>query len=243
MSRGGSHASTSRRPDINEVFADSQKADFDISVAQQASIYTPEASRSSEHIRKAFKGRGHTTVVRHGGGDTWEDPTLLEWNPAHFRLFIGDLGNEVGDEGLTRAFSQYKSFVKAKVVRNKADNKSKGYGFVSYSDPEDFLKAWKEMNGTRCSLPCFPDRHRLTRRTGKYVGSRPVKISKATTKVGAVQIGDSKAKDLERRLKTQAKKGINRPGQILPGRSGSVRSPSACLPCSDQHHAQTTLKR
>lgn len=33
------------------------------------------------------------------------------------------------------------------MVRNKFDMKSKGYGFVAFSDPEDFLKAWKEMNG------------------------------------------------------------------------------------------------
>jgi hypothetical protein len=29
------------------------------------------------------------------------------------------------------------------------------YGFVAFSDPEDFLKAWKEMDGERHALAVF----------------------------------------------------------------------------------------
>jgi hypothetical protein len=57
------------------------------------------------------------------------------------------LGNDVTDEILTRAFSKYQSFLKAKVVRDKRSNKTKGFGFVSFKDPQDFIKAMKEMNG------------------------------------------------------------------------------------------------
>lgn len=64
-----------------------------------------------------------------------------------FRIFCGDLGNDVTDELLTRYFSHFASFVKAKVVRDKRTNKSKGYGFISFSDPQDYIRAMKEMNG------------------------------------------------------------------------------------------------
>lgn len=64
-----------------------------------------------------------------------------------FRIFCGDLGNDVTDEVLIRAFSKYPSFVKAKVIRDKRTNKTKGYGFVSFKDPQDFIKAMREMNG------------------------------------------------------------------------------------------------
>ena len=64
-----------------------------------------------------------------------------------FRVFCGDLGNEVTDEILTRTFSKYPSLLKAKVVRDKKTNKSKGYGFLSFKDPNDFVKAMREMNG------------------------------------------------------------------------------------------------
>ena len=66
-----------------------------------------------------------------------------------FRIFVGDLGNEVTDESLTRAFAKYPSFQRAKVVRERKTNKTKGYGFVSFKESSDFIKAMREMNGKR----------------------------------------------------------------------------------------------
>ena len=62
-------------------------------------------------------------------------------------MFCGDLGNEVTDDTLQRAFGKYPSFIKAKVVRDRRTNKTKGYGFVSFRDPTDFARAIREMNG------------------------------------------------------------------------------------------------
>ena len=60
---------------------------------------------------------------------------------------------------LAKAFNQYSSFVKAKVIR-KANTKTRGYGFVSFSNPNDFVLAMKEVNG-------------------KYIGNRPVSLKKS----------------------------------------------------------------
>jgi RNA recognition motif-containing protein len=68
-----------------------------------------------------------------------------------YRIFCGDLGNEVSDELLAKAFRRYPSFQKAKVVREKRTNKSKGYGFVSFKDPQDFIRACREMDGNAYS--------------------------------------------------------------------------------------------
>lgn len=83
-----------------------------------------------------------------------------EWDPTHFRMFIGNLGNEVTDKLLTDTFSQYKTFEKAKVVRDGKSNKTKGYGFASFRDAKCFLKAMKEWNG-------------------KYIGTRPCTITRS----------------------------------------------------------------
>ncbi|PVD27612.1 hypothetical protein C0Q70_12776 [Pomacea canaliculata] len=85
--------------------------------------------------------------VRLAAGTTWEDPTLAEWDQDDFRMFCGDLGNEVTDEVLTRAFGKYPTFQKAKVIRDRRTNKTKGFGFVSFKDPADFTRAMREMNG------------------------------------------------------------------------------------------------
>lgn len=107
------------------------------------------------------------TVIRHGGGHTWTDPTLLEWDPAHFRLFVGNLAGEVTDESLFKAFSKYPSIQKARVIRDRRTEKSKGYGFVSFSDGDDYFKAAREMQG-------------------KYIGSHPVLLRRATTEIRPV---------------------------------------------------------
>ena len=69
--------------------------------------------------------------MRKAAGKVWEDQTLEEWPENDFRIFCGDLGNEVSDDVLSTAFKKYPSFVKARVIRDKKTNKSKGYGFVS----------------------------------------------------------------------------------------------------------------
>jgi hypothetical protein len=116
------------------------------------------------------------TVVRHGGGKQWEDSSLLEWDPAHFRIFIGNLAGEVTDDSLLKAFSKYSSVQKARVVRDKRTTKSKGFGFVSFSDGDDYFKAAKEMEG-------------------KYIGSHPVSIRRAVSDVRPVAVkGNDKNK-------------------------------------------------
>ena len=104
------------------------------------------------------------TVVRAGGGQTWQDSSLLEWDPAHFRLFVGNLAGEVTDDSLLKAFSKYPSVQKARVVRDKRTTKSKGFGFVSFSDGSEYFQAAREMNG-------------------KYIGSHPVLLRKSTTEI------------------------------------------------------------
>ncbi|KAF1848235.1 RNA-binding domain-containing protein [Cucurbitaria berberidis CBS 394.84] len=113
------------------------------------------------------------TVVREGGGKQWEDETLLEWNPLHPRLFIGNLAGEVTDDSLLKAFAKYPSLSKARVVRDKKSTKSRSYGFVSFSDTDDYFRAAKEMQG-------------------KYIGSHPVLIKRATSEVKAVTKRDDK---------------------------------------------------
>ncbi|KAK4556179.1 hypothetical protein LTR86_006876 [Recurvomyces mirabilis] len=101
------------------------------------------------------------TVVRKGGGQQWEDQSLLEWDPTQFRLMVGNLAGEVTDESLAKAFANY-GVSKARVVRDKRTTKSKGFGFVSFMDGEQGFKAAREM-------------------VGKYIGSHPVTIQRSKT--------------------------------------------------------------
>lgn len=68
----GSHPPSSSKVD----------AAFDANVAAQQSIYTPDAVQHPQVVHKANKGKARTTVIRKAGGETWEDQTLMEWDPG-----------------------------------------------------------------------------------------------------------------------------------------------------------------
>ena len=93
----------------------------------------------------------------------WYDESLQEWPEDDFRIFCGDLGNEVTDDLLANSFRKYPSFQKAKVIRDKKSGKTKGFGFVSFGNPEDMVRALKEVDE-------------------KYVGNRPIKLTKSKWK-------------------------------------------------------------
>ncbi|KAG1353945.1 RNA-binding protein 42 [Cocos nucifera] len=124
-----------------------------------ASVKAAIASSAIEHKAETEK----KAIPLKAAGQTWEDPTLADWPENDFRLFCGNLGNEVNDDVLTKAFSGFPSCNMARVVRDKRTGKTKGYGFVSFANASDLTTALKEMNG-------------------KYVGNRPIKLLKSTWK-------------------------------------------------------------
>ncbi|CAL5406928.1 unnamed protein product [Camellia sinensis] len=132
----------------------------------KAALASSEIEHKAETKKKA--------IPRKAAGQNWEDPTLTEWpemlevlegflagdvamwfggfcgdmvmRTDDYRLFCGDLGNEVNDDVLSKAFSRFPSFNMARVVRDKRTGKTKGYGFVSFANPLDLAAALKEMN-------------------------------------------------------------------------------------------------
>lgn len=149
-------------------------------------------------------------------------PTLVEWDPKWFRLFVSDVSNDCTEKVLTEAFSKYPSFKKTRVVKDRLSNKvcssrrqrslvyvcapkltssslpaplsQSKYAFLAFSDPEDFLLAWKQMDG-------------------KYVGNRPIRLSKATTNIRPVEIGNHKAKMFDQAPKGGI--GLGERGRVL----------------------------
>lgn len=171
-------------------------------MAQQSLAYTPGGhvgEAAGEHApgqskdKKKAQGK-RDTVIRKAGGKVWEDQTLLDWDPAWFRLFVGDLSNDVQENTLNSAFNKYASYQKCKVVRDRLSMKAK-YGFIAFKDPEDMLKAWKEMDG-------------------KYVGNRPIRLMKVQAQYGGtnkVTVGVRKAKELDKIAKNKGKPLNGRP--------------------------------
>lgn len=160
-------------------------------LAPAAAASTPAAPAAADAAAAAPPPLAGTKrkYLRTCAGEVWEDTTMLEWPEGDYRLFCGDLGNEVGDDMLAAPFRKYRSFAKAKVIRDHRTGKSKGYGFVSFLEPFDALQALKEMHG-------------------HYIGNRPVRLKKSTWQEKSYE--DVKRKDRE----MAAKYGMLPPGKF-----------------------------
>lgn len=107
----------------------------------------------------------NNSTKRSAAGKTWEDPTLAEFPPNDFRLFVGNLSKDIHPQQLENCFKVYPSFAMARICYNKHDGKSRGYGFVSMLDPLDAARAAREMDQ-------------------KWLGARPMKVKMSNTTKG-----------------------------------------------------------
>ncbi|VWU51557.1 RNA-binding protein, putative [Hepatocystis sp. ex Piliocolobus tephrosceles] len=125
--------------------------------------YDEAAQNDNSSAKKGDSQPKKKSHLRKAAGIVWKDPSLDEWPENDFRIFCGNLGNEVTTDILANAFRKYKSFNMAKVIREKRNNKTKGYGFVSLSDPQDMIDALKNMNN-------------------KFIGNRPIIVKRSKWK-------------------------------------------------------------
>ncbi|KAM7364214.1 RNA-binding protein 42 isoform 2-T2 [Cochliomyia hominivorax] len=130
-------------------------------IAEEA-IKAAKASSALQSFQSTEKKKKDRKTVRIAGGQVWEDASLADWPDDDFRIFCGDL---------------------ARVIRDKRTGKSKGFGFVSFREPADFIKAMKEMDG-------------------RYVGSRPIKLRKSTWRQRSLDV--VKKKEREKQLLLQS---------------------------------------
>jgi RNA recognition motif-containing protein len=63
------------------------------------------------------------------------------------KLFVGGLSWGTTDDGLHSAFSPYGEIIEAKVITDRETGRSRGFGFVTFSNDEGATKAITEMNG------------------------------------------------------------------------------------------------
>ncbi len=68
------------------------------------------------------------------------------------KLYVGNLSYDTNDESLKEGFSKAGDVVEARVITDKMSGRSKGFGFVEFSNEEDAKKAiemWdgKELDG------------------------------------------------------------------------------------------------
>ena len=63
------------------------------------------------------------------------------------KLFVGGLSWDTSDDGLRTAFEKFGDITEAKVITDRDTGRSRGFGFVSFTEDDSASKAVQEMNG------------------------------------------------------------------------------------------------
>lgn len=81
------------------------------------------------------------------------------------KLYIGNLNFDTTDEELERAFSEFGEVVSAVVVKDRVSGRSRGFGFVEFTEEQSAQDAKAAMNGKDLSgRPLRVDEAREQRR-------------------------------------------------------------------------------
>jgi RNA recognition motif-containing protein len=64
------------------------------------------------------------------------------------KLFVGGISWNTSEAGLREAFEQYGEVSEATIVVDRDTGRSRGFGFVVFSEDADAMKAIEGLNGT-----------------------------------------------------------------------------------------------
>ncbi|KAI5648791.1 hypothetical protein M9H77_34796 [Catharanthus roseus] len=110
--------------------------------------------------------------VSNGNGQNLGDTTLT-------KVFVGGLAWETAKEAMREHFEKYGEILEAVIISDKVTGRSKGYGFVTFKEPEAAKKACEDaspiINGRRanCNLASLGARRQPRPATSNVPPSQP----------------------------------------------------------------------
>ncbi|CAH9090475.1 unnamed protein product [Cuscuta epithymum] len=122
-----------------------------------------DAQRAIECMNGALLGSKQLIVVRAQKKDERNDVSrciydakfsLYDHKPEVSNLYVKNLSLSLDERKLKALFSAYGEVKSAKIMR-RDDGVSKGFGFVSFSNPRDAKRAMEYLNGTTCDGMCL----------------------------------------------------------------------------------------
>jgi len=63
------------------------------------------------------------------------------------KLFVGNISWNVDDRTLYDQFAAFGNVEECKIILDRETGRSRGFGFVTFSEKEDGMRALEEMNG------------------------------------------------------------------------------------------------
>lgn len=66
---------------------------------------------------------------------------------SNVELYVGNLSYDVDEKEMRRSFESYGKVASARIIKNKFNGKSRGYGFVEMPDRGQAMAAIRALNG------------------------------------------------------------------------------------------------
>jgi RNA recognition motif-containing protein len=86
-----------------------------------------------------LSGRSSSSVEDEAEGDVAEGEGV--------ELYVGNLSYDLSEKALMKVFSAHGSVLSARIIKNKFNNRSKGYGFIEMASSGGAKKAVAAMHG------------------------------------------------------------------------------------------------
>jgi cold-inducible RNA-binding protein len=64
------------------------------------------------------------------------------------KLFVGGLSSDTTGDGLREAFAPYGEITESKIITDRDTGRSRGFGFVTFSEDENAKSAISKMDGS-----------------------------------------------------------------------------------------------
>jgi RNA recognition motif-containing protein len=103
-------------------------------------------SRDNGSRGRQFNSRRRDNRDRDGdrGGDR---DSRSRPDPGNVEMYVGNLSFSTEERELSAMFEEFGKVASARIIKNKFNNKSKGFGFVEMPDRADAMRAIKALSG------------------------------------------------------------------------------------------------
>ncbi|KAL0913633.1 hypothetical protein M5K25_017111 [Dendrobium thyrsiflorum] len=98
---------------------------------------------ASPEMIEQYDGR----TLRVKFSDKSKPPRVPIYVESELKLFVGNLCWSVTSEGLKQVFKDYGNLVSARVIYDGESGRSRGFGFVCFSNKEEMDSAMESLNG------------------------------------------------------------------------------------------------
>ncbi|KAH7285755.1 hypothetical protein KP509_33G044200 [Ceratopteris richardii] len=142
----------------------------------------PSQAPQQQQQRQQQEQGGSALIYNSGSSPASVTSTSVQFgDTTSTKVFVGGLAWETNRDGLRRHFEQFGDIVEAVVITDRATGRSKGYGFVTFREPEGARRACEDatpvIDGRRanCNLASLGVRSRPgTPQGGRYRGGSPM---------------------------------------------------------------------